>query len=97
MPKYMETTADKFTFRVATDRLYAPEGVWALTEADGKRVRVGLADYLRPRIRISAGGESKDAVEHRTRRALQAARKYSLVANSVKSEVVLEPEILVEA
>ncbi len=46
MPEYLETTADKFTFRVATDRLYTAEGVWVLPEADGKRVRVGLADYL---------------------------------------------------
>ena len=46
MPKYLETTADKFTFRVATDRLYSPEGVWVLPEADGKQVRLGLADYL---------------------------------------------------
>jgi glycine cleavage system H protein len=46
MPKYLETRADKFTFRVATDRLYTPEGVWSLPEADGKRLRVGLADYL---------------------------------------------------
>ncbi len=46
MPKYLETTADKFTFRVATDRLYTAEGVWVLPEADGKRVRVGLVDYL---------------------------------------------------
>ena len=46
MTKYLETTADKFTFRVATDRLYTTEGVWVLPEADGKRVRVGLADYL---------------------------------------------------
>ncbi len=46
MPKYLETTADKFTFRVATDRLYSAEGVWVLPEADGKRVRLGLADYL---------------------------------------------------
>lgn len=45
MPKYLETTADKFTFRVATDRLYTPEGVWVLPEPDGKRVRLGLADY----------------------------------------------------
>ncbi len=45
MPKYLETTADKFTFRVATDRLYSPAGVWALPEGDGKRVRLGLADY----------------------------------------------------
>jgi len=46
MPQYLEMTADKFTFRVATDRLYTKEGVWVLPEADGKRVRVGLADYL---------------------------------------------------
>jgi glycine cleavage system H protein len=46
MTKYLECTADKFTFRVATDRVYTPEGVWVLPEADGKRVRVGLADYL---------------------------------------------------
>jgi glycine cleavage system H protein len=46
MPKYLEMTADKFTFRVATDRLYTAQGVWILPEPDGKRVRVGLADYL---------------------------------------------------
>jgi glycine cleavage system H protein len=46
MPKYLEMTADKFTFRVATDRLYSPEGAWVLPEPDSKRVRVGLADYL---------------------------------------------------
>jgi glycine cleavage system H protein len=46
MPTYLETTADKFTFRVATDRLYTPGGVWVLPELDGKRIRVGLADYV---------------------------------------------------
>jgi glycine cleavage system H protein len=46
MPKYLEVTADKFTFRVATDRLYSPEGVWILRQPDTTRVRVGLADYL---------------------------------------------------
>ena len=46
MPEYLEMTADKFTFRVATDRLYTPQGVWILPEPDSNRVRVGLADYL---------------------------------------------------
>jgi hypothetical protein len=32
-------------------------------------------------------------VESRIRRALRAAQKYSLVANSVKSEVTVEPVI----
>jgi organic hydroperoxide reductase OsmC/OhrA len=46
-----------------------------------------------PRIRISTGGEDPKVVEARTRRALAAAQKYSLVANSVKSEIVIEPQI----
>ena len=45
MPKYLEMTADKFTFRVAKDRLYSAEGVWVLPEPDSTRVRMGLADY----------------------------------------------------
>jgi glycine cleavage system H protein len=45
MPEYLETTADKFTFRVATDRLYTREGVWALFDGTSKHVQVGLADY----------------------------------------------------
>ena len=50
---------------------------------------------FRPHIRIAAGIEPKNVVEARARRALQAAQKYSLVANSVKSEIVVEPEIVV--
>lgn len=49
-----------------------------------------------PRIRVAAGGESPAAVEARVRRALQSAQKYSLVANSVKSEIVVEPDIQIE-
>lgn len=44
MPDYLETTVDKFIFRVATDRLYSPDGAWAL--ADGDRIRIGLTDFL---------------------------------------------------
>jgi glycine cleavage system H protein len=47
MPEYLETTVDKFVFRVATDRLFSPEGVWV--QAQGNRVRVGLTDYLQQR------------------------------------------------
>ena len=49
-----------------------------------------------PKICIAANGEAAPAVETRVRRALQAAQKYSLVANSVKSEIVVEPEIVIE-
>jgi len=48
---------------------------------------------LWPQIRISAGVEQPAVVEARARRALQSAQKYSLVANSVKSEIVVEPTI----
>ena len=52
---------------------------------------------LRPVIRISAGAEKPAVVEARARKALAAAQKYSLVANSVKSDIVIEPEIVIEA
>ncbi len=52
--------------------------------------------WLRPVVCVATGGEPRAAVEARLNRALQAARKYSLIANSVKSEVVLEPEIVIE-
>lgn len=57
--------------------------------------RTELFTHLRfwPIIRIAANGETPTAVETRTRRALQSAQKYSLVANSVKSEIVIEPAI----
>lgn len=54
---------------------------------------------LYPHIRVAAGGDgtaggdSTAKVEARVRRALQSAQKYSLVANSVKSEVIIEPTI----
>ncbi len=61
MPEYLEVTVDKFTFRVATDRLYTREGVWAQLSplragapprpegAESQRVRVGLSDFLQQR------------------------------------------------
>jgi organic hydroperoxide reductase OsmC/OhrA len=48
-----------------------------------------------PVICISAGEENPETVRSRTKRALQSAQKYSLVANSVKSEIIIEPEIIV--
>lgn len=48
MPEYIETSVDKFTFRVATDRLYTSGGVWVfwVQPHQGNRFRIGLADYL---------------------------------------------------
>lgn len=47
MPEYLETKVDKFTFKVAVDRFYTPDGVWAL--AHGNVVRIGLSDFLQQR------------------------------------------------
>jgi organic hydroperoxide reductase OsmC/OhrA len=52
---------------------------------------------FRPVIQIAAGEEEPDRVEARTRRALHSAQKYSLVANSVKSEFIIEPEIKIHS
>ncbi len=48
MSDYLETTVDKFTFRVAKDRLYTPQGTWAfwMKQEAPDRVRIGLTDYL---------------------------------------------------
>ena len=47
----LETTVDKFIFRVATDRLYSADGIWILAAEPQKNglVRVGLTDYLQQR------------------------------------------------
>jgi glycine cleavage system H protein len=57
MPEYLETTVDKFTFKVATDRFYSSEGVWA--QAEGNRVRVGVTDFLQQRSGDVAFAEVK--------------------------------------
>lgn len=57
MPNYLETTVDKFTFRVAADRLYSREGVWAL--AEGNRARIGLSDFMQQRSGDVAFAEVK--------------------------------------
>lgn len=48
---------------------------------------------LRPRIVVRADAAESEGACRRVQRALDSAVKYSLVANSVKSEIVVEPEI----
>ena len=57
MPEYLEATVDKFIFRVASDRLYSPEGVWAL--AEGNQIHIGLSDFLQQRSGDIAFAEVK--------------------------------------
>ncbi len=48
---------------------------------------------LSPAIRVMADQAAGTKIENRIQRALKAAQKYSLVANSIKSEVIIEPTI----
>jgi organic hydroperoxide reductase OsmC/OhrA len=62
--------------------------------------RTEIFTHLRfwPEITVRAGvGEDDASLEKRIQRALAAAQKYSLVANSVKSAISVEPTIVVLA
>jgi len=48
---------------------------------------------LRPRIVLRTDAADRESALKRSQRALDSAVKYSLVANSIKSKLVLEPEI----
>ena len=48
---------------------------------------------LFPEIRVMAGDETPAYIEARIQRALKSAQKYSLVANSIKSDVKIAPII----
>ncbi len=45
-------------------------------------------------VRVDADGDEA-STERRVRKALASAQKYSLVANSVKSEIIVEPKIVI--
>jgi organic hydroperoxide reductase OsmC/OhrA len=61
------------------------------------RTEIFTRVVLRPKIVVRAGDEERGASEKRVYRALESAQKYSLVANSIKSEVEVEPTIEVES
>jgi glycine cleavage system H protein len=47
MTEILETTVDKFIFKVAADRQYNDEGVWA--KSDGELIRIGISDFVQQR------------------------------------------------
>ena len=59
MIEFLETSVDKFIFRVATDRFYTSEGVWAKEE--NGHVRIGLSDFIQQRSGDVAFAEIKPA------------------------------------
>jgi glycine cleavage system H protein len=48
MSEFLRVTVDKFTFRVATDRLYTAEGAWVLRiqPREVNNVRLGVTDFV---------------------------------------------------
>ncbi len=62
-----------------------------LIELDRTEIFTRVA--LRPRIVVHASESEADATRKRVQRAFDSALKYSLVANSIKSEVIVEPAI----
>jgi organic hydroperoxide reductase OsmC/OhrA len=83
--------AERFKLDLVSYDCYA-EGT-KLIELD--RTEIFTQVVLRPKIVVGAGGQDKAAVEKRVRRAMESAQKYSLVANSIKSEIVVEAEITI--
>jgi glycine cleavage system H protein len=59
MPEFLETLIDKFTFKVAMDRFYNTEGVWAKEE--NGCVRIGVSDFVQQRSGDVAFAEIKPA------------------------------------
>jgi glycine cleavage system H protein len=57
MSEYLEFRVDKFIFKVASDRLYSEEGVWAKRE--DQCIRIGISDYLQQRSGDVAFAEVK--------------------------------------
>ena len=47
MINFLEFTVDKFTFKIADDRYYSSEGLWAKPEEN--LIRIGLSDFLQQR------------------------------------------------
>jgi glycine cleavage system H protein len=45
MSDYLETTVDKFTFRVHAGYLYSEAGVWIAYDPESATARIGLTDY----------------------------------------------------
>jgi len=84
--------AERFKLDLVSFECYA-EGT-KLIELDRTEIFTRLV--LRPKIVVGANGQDKAAIEKRVRRALEAAQKYSLVANSIKSEIVVEAEITIQ-
>jgi organic hydroperoxide reductase OsmC/OhrA len=62
-----------------------------LVELDRTEIFTNLV--FQPRIVVKANGSDPERILKQVNRALESAQKYSLVANSVKSTMTIEPKI----
>jgi glycine cleavage system H protein len=107
MPEYLEAIVDKFTFRVAADRLYGSDGVWVFwvqPQQEGQ-VRVGVTDYLQqhngdvafvsvkaPGTRLQTGDEFADIETMKVTISLASPVAGTIV--EINKALELTPEIV---
>lgn len=58
MTEFLETMVDKFTFKVAKDRVYSDDGMWVKPE-DENHIRIGVSDFFQQRSGDVAFAEIK--------------------------------------
>lgn len=68
-----------------------------LTRIELDRTEIFSEVKLWPQICLAGNGQDPAIVKSRVERALRAAQKYSLIANSVKSAISLEPTVTIES
>ena len=103
MPEFMETTVDKFTFKVAVDRYYSEQGIWVLRV--GKVVRIGLSDYVQQRsgdiafadvqpvgTLLGADGDAAEIETIKVDTTVASPVRGSVIAVNPKME--MEPEVI---
>jgi glycine cleavage system H protein len=109
MPDFLRTTVDKFTFLVATDRLYTSDGVWVVwVQPQGtSRVRVGVTDFMQqhngdvafasvkpPKTTLKAGDEFAEIETMKVTIGLSSPVGGTIV--EVNDALTLKPEIVNE-
>ena len=109
MPDFLRTTVDKFTFLVATDRLYTSDGVWVVwVQTQGtSRVRVGVTDFMQqhngdvafasvkpPKTTLQVGDEFAEIETMKVTIGLSSPVGGTIV--EVNAALTLKPEIVNE-
>ncbi len=105
--EFLEATVDKFIFRVPTDRIFGPEGIWFQSEtgAASNRWRIGLTDFLQQHsgdltfallkpqgTRLAAGDEIGTVETVKVNVGLTSPVAGTLI--EVNSELELTPELI---